>query len=672
MIGNFGKWLCMALMVLAFAGQGYAESPGDQTLSPYFYIENGDPLVDRFPLKKTEVVVGINGVIADVTVTQQYVNDGIRPINARYIFPASTRAAVHGMTMKIGDKLIRAKIKEREAAQQEFQQAQKEGKSASLLNQQRPNVFSMNLTNILPKDVVEIELRYTELLIPTSNIYQFVYPTVVGPRYSSQKEAEAPETDQWVKNPYLKAGEEAKSAFHMAVQISTGLAIQEVTCPSHETETIWESDSMVKIMLADGAPFGGNRDFILNYRLAGQKIQTGLLLYEGREENFFLLMVQPPERVQPADIPPREYIFVVDVSGSMRGFPLNTAKTLLKQLIGQLKETEKFNVILFAGGSQVMAPASVQANTTNIDKALRLLDNEQGCGGTELLAGLERGFALPRDEAFSRTVLVITDGFIEAEKKVFEQIQANLNRTNVFSFGIGTSVNRYLIEGMAKAGQGEPFVVTTPEEAPVAAKRFLEYVQAPVLTNIAVAYEGFDAYDVEPIRIPDLFAQRPLVVFGKYHGRPGGVVSLRGMGGAGAFERIFNVAESRPADQNRALRYLWARTRIARLSDARFRGNPEADTKAQVTSLGLTYNLLTQNTAFIAVTEEIRNTLEPVQGVDQPLPLPQHVSNLAVGGGVANVPEPELMLVLGAMLLLVLRNSLKIYQNRPGRGTACK
>jgi len=329
------RWfMCLPLIaiVCTSAAVAHTATANDATPSPYFLIEKGDPVVDRFPLKDTRVAVNINGAIADVMITQKYANGGTRPINARYVSPASTRASVHGMKMIIGEEVIIAEIKERQSAQNEFDQAKKQGKNASLLKQQRPNVFSMNVANIMPGDAIDIELHYTELIIPTEGIYEFVYTTVVGPRYGNQLEAEAAETDRWIKNPYLKQGSEFEMKFAIDLTISAGMALQELVCPTHSTETTWESDTVAKIALADPETFSGDRDFILNYRLVGEEIQSGLLLFEGQDENFFLLMVQPPQRVQPAEIPPREYIFVVDVSGSMNGFPLNTAKKLLRNL----------------------------------------------------------------------------------------------------------------------------------------------------------------------------------------------------------------------------------------------------------------------------------------------------------------------------------------------------
>jgi Ca-activated chloride channel family protein len=246
--------------------------------------------------------------------------------------------------------------------------------------------------------------------------------------------------------------------------------------------------------------------------------------------------------------------------------------------------------------------------------------------------------------------MVITDGFINAERDVFELIQNNLDTTNFFSFGIGSSVNRYLIEGMAKAGLGEPFVVLGPEEAPGVAERFRNYVQSPVLTQIKVTYKGFEAYDVEPQTLPDLFAQRPLVFFGKWRGGQGGQIEISGKSGKGDYVQTFQVSETKPLEVNSALRYLWARSRVARLSDFNF-GKDNPETKEEVTSLGLTYSLVTSYTSFIAVLEVIRNQEGHGKEVDQPLPLPLNVSDLAVRGYAAG-PEPEMVLLLTVAFLI--------------------
>ena len=183
------------------------EATDDKTLSPYFYVQGGEEGVDALPLESTTADVRIAGIIADVVITQTYKNEGNKTLEAIYIFPASTRAAVYKMVMRIGERTIAAKIDERAKARRDYEQARSEGKTASLLEQMRPNVFQMNVANILPGDIIKVELSYTELLVPTDNEYEFVYPAVVGPRYSNTLEADAAENDKWVKNPYLPEGQ---------------------------------------------------------------------------------------------------------------------------------------------------------------------------------------------------------------------------------------------------------------------------------------------------------------------------------------------------------------------------------------------------------------------------------------------------------------------------------
>jgi Ca-activated chloride channel family protein len=654
-------WIIVSFMQFtAFAKVEKVEY--DKTLAPYFFIENGDPSVDRLPLKETNTVINISGVIAEVTITQVYQNNGDRPINARYIFPASTRAAVHDMKMIIGDHIIRAEVMKRQAAKKKYETAKKEGKSASLLEQQRPNVFSMNVANIMPGDTINVELSYTEFLVPTEGIYEFVFPTVVGPRYSNQPESSASEYDQWVKNPYFKEESQTgsdsgsgplKPRCNITTHISTGIPLREITIQTHKTDISWKSSSEATITLNEPDEDSGNRDYILKYRLAGEEISSGLMLYEGQKENFFLLMVQPPRRVKSAHIPAREYIFLVDVSGSMHGFPIDTAKKLLRDLIGNLRPDDKFNVILFAGTASIMSPVSIPANRENIQKAIAVIDHQRGGGGTEMLRAVKQAMALPHDEACSRSIVIVTDGYVSFEKSIFHHIRSNLGNANVFAFGIGSSVNRYLIEGMAKAGYGEPFVVTNPKEAPAMAAKFRQYIQSPVLTNISVTYDDFEAFQVEPRSFPDLLADRPIVIFGKWRGTAEGTITLRGLSGNGEYTQKFPIADAQPSPTNHSIRYLWARTRIANLSDFNFNGSEE-ERAAEITSLGLTYNLLTKYTSFIAVHEVIRNPGGNSTDVKQPLPLPLRVSNYAVGGGIANGSEPEMVVLLILFTLFLL------------------
>ncbi|MBP8695196.1 MAG: VWA domain-containing protein [Syntrophobacterales bacterium] len=622
-------------------GEAHArpEATGDRTLSPYFFVKSDDPSLDRLPLKSTSASVRIAGVIADVLVTQIYRNEGKALIEALYLFPASTRAAVYGMKMTIGRRVVEAKIRKRDEARRDYERARDEGRSASLLEQQRPNVFQMSVANILPGDEIRVEMRYTELIVPTERVYEFVYPAVVGPRSCSRGAEAAPPSEHWVRNPFLQEGEAPAHTFDVSTEISAGLPIRELDCPSHRVKAVYESPSTATVSLDPSEAHGGNRDYVLRYRLDGDRIQSGLLLYEGQKENFFLLMMQPPKRITTADIPGREYIFIVDVSGSMHGFPLENSKKLMADLIGSLRPTDRFNVLLFSGGSSVLAEESLPATKENIARAVHLIERQRGGGGTELLPALRRALSLKKSDGTSRTVVIATDGYVTVEEEVIDLIRGNLGDANLFAFGIGTSVNRHLIEGMARAGMGEPFVIAKPDEAQASAERFRRMIQSPVLTQVKVVFRGFEAYDVEPPAIPDVLAERPVIVFGKWRGRAKGAIVLNGMSGNGRFAETLEVGSVKPSASHAALRYLWARHRIAMLSD--LNGLRASDRrKAEVTELGLRYHLLTSATSFVAIDSGVRNADGKPSTVTQPLSLPLGVSDCAVGGALLKSQAP--------------------------------
>ncbi len=642
-VKNWLVFLSVLLMAFSWSQAFGRDFEGEEkTLSPYFFIPSDDPTTDRLPLKATSASVQISGVIADVLVTQVYKNEGKKPLEAIYIFPASTRAAVYGMKMTIGKRIIEAQIKKREDARKEYEQAREDGKRASLLEQQRPNVFQMNVANIMPGDEIKVEMKYTELLVPTDRVYEFVYPTVVGPRYSNAKAGDVPPSEHWVANPYLRQGELSATTFDITVAINAGMPIKDLTCNSHKINTQFNAPDMAKISLDKAEKNSGNRDYILRYRLDGDKIQTGLLLSQGEKENFFLLMLQPPKRITKADIPGREYIFIVDVSGSMYGFPLDISKKLMSNLIGNLRPTDKFNVLLFSGGSNLMSEESLPATQANIQKAINVIEQQRGGGGTELLPALKRALSLKKEEDFARTVVIVTDGYVSVEEEAFDLIRHNLGNANMFAFGIGSSVNRHIIEGMAHVGMGEPFIITKQDQATGQAENFRKMIQTPVLTQAKITFKGFDAYDVEPLSIPDVLAERPVLVFGKWRGKPEGKIKLTGIAGDGKYKETIKVENYHPSSDNAALKYLWARHRITILSDYNKLRSDDKRIK-EVTDLGLTYNLLTAYTSFVAVDNEVVNKDGKVTTVKQPLPLPEGVSDYAVGGNRSYAASPAMM-----------------------------
>lgn len=638
-----GKTIYLKMLTLVFALMSslssYANSQKEseeKNLSPYFLVLTTEGDMAQLPLKSTKVEVDISGVIADVNVKQVYTNTGKSTIEAIYVFPASTRAAVYDMLMKVDGREIRAQIEEKKKARKMYNKAKREGRTSSLLEQERTNVFKMKVANILPGATVEVDMRYTELLVPTDKVYEFVYPTVVGPRYVSEAEMKNPNAETWTRNPYLEEGVKATSTLDIQLGLSTSIPIKDLRCETHKNEVKYLSKSNAIFKLKE--PKGGDRDFIMQYRLSGNAIETGILTYtEPNGENYFLAMMQPPKRPNVKDIPAREYVFILDVSGSMNGFPLSISKAIMTKLLNKLDEKDLFNIVFFAGGSEVYAQKSLPVTKLNVFKAINFIDSQTGYGGTELITALKTAMSLNTNENYSRTFVILTDGYVSVENETYDYIRDNLGEANFFSFGIGSSVNRGIIEGMAHVGYGEPFIATNMSDADKLSGKFVKYISNPVLTNITCKFNGIEASDVLPQSIPDLFAERPLIISGKYKGKAKGSILINGLSGEQAYVSRLEI-KSNTSPKARAIRYLWAREKIRLLADY-YDLRTDEETKQKLIALSKNYNLLTKFTSFIAIDSLVSNKGGQQITIKQATPLPKGVSHKAVGSasGTANL-----------------------------------
>lgn len=591
----------------------------DLSSSPYFFVQGADA-TSGFPLLSTDVDVNIVGPIADVTVMQAYHNDGDKPIEAIYVFPASTRAAVYAMEMHIGDRIISATIQEKQKARLIYNRAKEQGKRASLLEQERPNVFQMNVANIMPGEKVNVVMKYTEFLIPEDQLYSFHFPTVVGPRYTGEESAE------WAAQAYTSAGASPAYRFDINVRLSTSVPVASLHSPSHDVTTGMDR-GVFSISLDDKAT-GGDRDYIIEYSLSSHQIETGVQTFSSGEEDFFLCQMEAPSLDASPEISPREYIFVVDVSGSMSGYPLQVSKQLMKNLFGNLRPSDKFNILFFAGSAFALSEQSISATEENVVEALAKVDNKRGGGGTNMLGAIKKAMAVPKSEGYSRSFVIVTDGYVSVEERAFDYVQTHLEDSNFFAFGIGSSVNRHLIEGLAHVGRARPFIVTDHSAAHEEAERLRKYIEYPVLSDIKISGQGVELYDLVPDHVPDLMAGRPIYFFGKYKSAGNAQIEITGQNGSRRFYEKLNL--TRPEEKNSALAQLWARETIRHLHDY---NSLRADQKKidKITSLGLKYNLLTAFTSFVAVDDEVVNRSNTSQPVKQVLPMPQGVSNMAIG-----------------------------------------
>ncbi len=634
-------------IVLLFALVSIGRSQGlEDTEVPYFIV-NGEPeSIDRLPLKSVDASIEIVGTLTQVELVQTYANVGSEPIEAVYVFPGSTRSAVSALTMRVGDRVVEAVIQEKAKARRTYETAKSEGKTASLLEQHRPNVFQMNLANILPGDVVEVTLKYTEWVRREKSEYQFELPLVVGPRFT-QSDA------RWVENPHLSESDSSTVRYGIETRIRSAIVIEEAVCASHDAEVEFTDTRTAEVRIEGDAETVGNRDFRIRYRISGDEVKSGVWVSESGGEKYFMASLEPPSGVVRERLP-KEYFFVVDVSGSMHGFPLDTAKVMMESLVARLEETDRFNVLLFAGESEVFSPTPVPATVENLLEAVEFLYEMRGSGGTRLLPALTKVYDTPKDPSFSRSIVVLTDGYVTVEDQVFDLVRERLGEANVFACGIGSAPNRFLIEGMAKVGQGEPFFVADPKESERVANRFSEYVSEPILSGLELSFSGMEVFDVEPVALPDLLAERPVVVFGKFTGDVSGEIILSGRSGDSEYIEATNLSAAVDLAGSRSLEYVWVRERIRRVSD--YNGLwPNEDRRSEITRLGLKHSLLTKYTSFVAVDQVVRNLdgEDAIAQVKQPLPIPQGMDKVGLGNSVPVTPEPEMWALMALVLVAV-------------------
>lgn len=645
--------LLVSLLILTTAGSlpgdAFQDRPAgpDVTEAPRFFVEGTDPESATLPLRSTNATVSIDGTIATVLLRQTYQNTSDVPIHASYVFPGSTRAAVHDLVFEVGDRRIRADLQERVQARQTFETARSEGKRAALLEQHRPNVFQMRVANIMPGATVAVELTYTESIERVGALHRFVFPTVVGPRYS--EDPVRPDGSQrWVSSPFLTPDSplhQHPPGFSFTATIRQPLALSRVGSPSHSLN-IGYPDPQTATLSLDPSARGraDDRDIVLEFSTAGEGPQAGLMVAapsaDGIEPGTFLLTIEPPARPQNSVSIPREYIFILDVSGSMHGFPLEISRQVMRDLVADLQPGEKFNAIAFAGGHSAFSETgSVPVSPTSTRELLHWVDGHHGGGGTRLVPALDAALGLPKPEGHSRTVILLTDGYVTVEAEAFRQIASRRNGANCFAFGIGSSVNRHLIEGIARAGGGEPVIVTDPSLARESTDAFIEQVRNPILTDIEIEFEDWSPESVLPESQPDLFLHRPIEIVGRFESAPEGVVTIRGMQGSEVFESRIQLPtemEERPG-----LVLLWARRMIRHLEDQEaFFEAPGV--REHVLEIALRHRLLTRHTSFVAVEETIVNPGGTGQVREQPSPLPKGVSPLAIsGGGIPGTPEPS-------------------------------
>jgi len=599
-----------------------------------YVIDKGGRPAAICPLKHTAVKADISGFLARVTVTQHFENPLAENVEAVYVFPLAQRAAVDDMTMLVGDRTIKGKVKPREEARRIFEQARAQGHTAGLLDQERPNIFTQSVTNIGAGKQVKIVIRYVETLAYEAGAYEFSFPMVVGPRYNPRSGSVTDAAN--IKSPVAKPGTRAGHDLSLQVNLDAGVPVTEIESKTHEID-ITRSDSRRASVSLRAKSVLPNKDFILRYDVAGRKVEDALLTHRGNRGGFFTFILQPPDRdlIQPSEITPKEIVFVVDTSGSMSGFPIEKSKEVIKLALDGLHPRDTFNLITFAGDTHILFPQPVPATPENVQKAQRFMLSRSGMGGTEMMKAIRAALDPSDQQDHVRIVCFMTDGYVGNDMEIIGEVKRHSN-ARVFSFGIGSSVNRFLLDRMAEEGRGEVEYVALNDDGSAAAKRFHERVRTPLMTDVALDWGTLPVTDVYPKRIPDLFSAKPVVVTGRYTGPARGTLRLNGkMAGRDVSRAIpVNLPAAEPARD--VLATLWARTRIDYLMSQDWQGmqsgHPRAEIRSEITKLGVDFRLMTQFTSFIAVEESTVVEGGQPRRIEVPIEMPHGVSYEGIFG----------------------------------------
>lgn len=597
-----------------------------------------EPTLVPMPLKHTDVKASVIGYIATVDVQQQFHNPYDSKIEAVYQFPLPQDAAVSEFVMEVGPpddrRQIRGIIREKQEAERIYHQARAQGFNASLLSQIRPNMFEQKVANIEPGKQIDINIRYFNTLGYADGWYTFTFPMVVGPRFNP---AGTPDPVNAVATgegrfsgpanngttiAYLRPDERSGHDINVTLDINAGVSIEEAKCLTHTVNATNPNDSPNKLSVDlspnDTIP---NKDFVFAFRVAGQHMKTGLVTHtDARGDNYFTLMLYPPADLKQLDRQPMEMVFVLDCSGSMSGQPMRQSKDAMTHALKQLRPTDTFQVIRFSNNASALGPEPIPATPTNIKRAIRYVDGLSGTGGTQMIEGIKAALDFKPDPDRYRVVTFLTDGYIGNEQQIIHEMNQRIGDARVFSFGVGSSTNRFLLDRMASIGRGASAYLLPDVSGKDIMDLYFDRISHPALTDLQISYGAANVSEVYPQRIPDLIVGRPVILTGKY---TGDLSDIRLTGTAGRRDLTLAINANDSATHP-ALAQVWARRKIADLMD---RMTIDASDELAPTVLGtaLQYNLVSAYTSFIAVDASRVTEGDHGTTINQALPTPKGV-----------------------------------------------
>ena len=664
-----------ALCLLAFttilaggaSGQGDDMTPSRVGEGCLLYRSPLSGKYEAVPLVHTDVALDVRGLVAAATVTEQYVNNANEPIEAVYVFPLPQDAAVYDMEIRIGNRVIRSVIKEREEAKRTYEAAKSEGKRAALVEEERPNIFTASVANLMPGDHVDVRLRYVEALRWEDSRLRLVFPMVVGPRYITGTHAVGHQGTGWardsdlvpdasritppVRNPGTRPGHDLS----LTVDLDSGFEFASMQSVSHEIRVRRLADGRRHIELASGATIP-NRDFVLEVQQAESKQPKAALFLSPEKESgetYFLLTAFPPT-VPPTKRVPLEMLYLIDISGSMSGTSIQQAREALLQALDRLTPADRFGIVAFNHSYYEFAAEPLAANPENVAAARRYVEGLAASGGTEMLPALLHVMRKPETAGYLRHIVLLTDGDLGNEEQIFAALRHDLGGARLYTVAIGSAPNFFLATKMAQFGRGSFTHIADIREIREQMGKLLETLESPVLSDVQLSFDGVELAEVYPQRLPDLFLRQPLVVFGRISQGRRGTVHLRARAGDQPFETSIPFDAS-TASFHPGITTLWARQRVEDSMDRWREADEDARTSIRTSLIAhaIRYHLVTRFTSLVAVEEVVANVGGESRTVAVPTELPAGMQMDKVFGAPATGTADAFLELLGVILLLI-------------------
>lgn len=656
---------CLLVAILA----GFCAAQED--ITPYECGEGSllykSPIAGRYesvPLVHTDVAIDVRGLVASATVTQQYSNSSTTPLEAIYVFPLPHDGAVYDMEIRIGNRVIHSVIREREEAKRVYEAAKSQGKHAALVEEERPNIFTTSVANIMPGDEIDVRLRYVEPLRWEDGRMRLDFPMVVGPRYipgtaevghkgtgwamDTNAVPDASRITPTVRHPESRSGHDIS----LSVDLDTGFEAQSIKSISHAVNVNRLPDGRQHVELASGATLP-NKDFILEVQQAkSEGPKTALFLSpSGSGETNFLLAAFPPT-VQPAERMPVEMFYMIDVSGSMEGTSIQQARGALLQALDRLRPNDRFGILAFSSGYQEFSPETLTATSENLEAARRYVKHLEAGGGTEMLPALEHLMQKPEAHGYLRHIILLTDGDLGNEEQIFSALRSNLGGARLYTVAIGSAPNLFLATKMAQFGRGTFTHIADNSEIQDQMSKLFSSIESPVLTDVKLTFTGVEVTDIYPARPPDLFFRQPLLIFGRISQGQVGKLHLTGRAGNEVYEKTISF-DTTKATFHPGITTLWARQRVEDLMDHWRQADQQSQTeiRGSIIAHAIRYRLVTKFTSLVAVEEVVVNPSGQSNKAPVPTELPEGMQMDKVFGAPATGTTDSFFEALGITLL---------------------